>query len=105
MKRNDRGFYENTIYVFEDTGGTVTYVGSSGNYHRRMINHKSVGTIHPNEVGTNITETNETLTKEEGAAWSEARENHYIEIYADTIRNKIPATVCVHRRTVHTDSE
>lgn len=102
IKPNDRGYYEYTIYVFKDTGGTVTYVGSSGNYHQRMVLHRSVGTIHPNEVSY-IIETHESLTKEEGAAWSKIKEDHYMSVYVDTIRNQRASAVSVHSRRVYFD--
>ncbi len=104
IKPNDRGYYEYVIYVFKDTGGTVTYVGSTGYYHRRMIDHRSKGTIHPNEVSY-IIETNESLTKEEGTAWAKIQENHYMDIYADTIRNQLASGVYVRPRSVHLESE
>lgn len=97
---NETGYYEYVVYVFKDTGGTVTYVGSTGNYHKRMLNHRTQGTIHPNEVAY-IIETTETLTKEEGTAWAKIQEDRYMAVHTDTIRNKIASGVCVRSRIVH----
>ena len=103
IKRNANGLFEYTIYVFRDTGATVTYVGATGQYHKRIMNHRSAGTIHPNEVAY-ILETKETLTKEEGTAWAKLREDHYMAEYADTIRNQLASAVYVANRRVHGDT-
>jgi len=65
-----------------------------------MMHHRLSGTIHPNEVHY-VLETNETLTKEEGAAWSKLREDHYMGVFADTIRNQYASGVGILPRRVH----
>ena len=100
IKRNANGYYEYVIYVFKDTGGTVTYVGSTANYHQRIIIHRSKGTIFPNEVSY-IVDTKECLTKEEGAAWAKLNEDLCMDVHQDTIRNQRASAIFVRPRSVH----
>lgn len=102
MCRNERGFWEYVIYLFKDTGLTVTRVGATGRYHGRIRDHYNHGTIFPNEVPY-IVEKFECLTKEEGAAWGRARENYYMDLHRDTIRNGISSGLSVHSYSVHDD--
>ena len=104
IKKNEQGLYTYVIYIFRDTGGTPTYVGSTGNYHRRIIHHRSKGTMFPNEVAY-IIETHECLTKEEGAAWAKLREDHYMDLYRDTIRNQRASSQTVQPLRVHGDAD
>ena len=100
IKKNANGRFEWVIYCFRDTGLTITYIGQTGNYHRRMSAHRQLGTIHPNEVAY-ILQTNETITKEEGAAWCKEWENYYMNLHKDTIRNKNASGAYVRPLSVH----
>jgi len=93
VSRDSDGYFNFMIYHFIDEQNVIRYVGATGNFNNRMYGHNSKLTIFPGEHSI-VVEQKRFLDKEDGKAWAKERENHHIQAYAETIRNKCLSGFC-----------